>query len=88
MGVANLPDGGAAFSGAVFVGFTLVRGGTTTAIVPEGRAEEGLSEDQQQQRGSGDLEDGEGEGEGEEEWEKEAYELYQWSQELSFDDIR
>ena len=24
----------------------------------------------------------------EEEWEKEAYELYQWSQELSFDDIR
>ena len=30
VGVANLrsePDGGAAFSGAVFVGFTLVRGG-------------------------------------------------------------
>ena len=27
VGVANLPDGGVAFSGAVFVGFTLVRGG-------------------------------------------------------------
>lgn len=66
----------------------VLAGRLTAAIVPEGRAEEGLSEDQHQQRGSGDLEDREGEGEGEEEWEKEAYELYQWSQELSFDDIR
>ena len=66
----------------------VLAGRLTAAIVPEGRAEEGLSEDQQQQRGSSDLEGGEGEEEGEEEWEKEAYELYQWSQELSFDDIR
>ena len=51
-------------------------------IVQDGRVRQDSGEEQEQ----GDQE--EWKDEEEEEWEKEAYELYQWSQELSFDDIR
>lgn len=52
-------------------------------IVQDKRVDQGLGEEQER----GDQEEWKEEEE-EEGWEKEAYELYQWSQELSFDDIR
>ena len=51
-------------------------------IMQDGRVGQDLGEQEQD-----DQEEWKEEEE-EEEWEKEAYELYQWSQELSFDDIR
>ena len=53
-------------------------------IVQDKRVDQGLGEEQEQ----GDQEEWKEEEEEEEEWEKEANKLYQWSQELSFDDIR
>ena len=52
-------------------------------IVQDWRVGQDLGEEQEQS----DQEELKEEEE-EEEWEKEAHELYQWSQELSFDDIR